>query len=113
MTPLVTNKRVLVWLNLCSPDDETVEWKRIGFAFVGFIVLISTLSDMLASVAFMLKYISINLEESLYALFQIFGFGSITYAIIVTFFQRHKIREIFQGLSEIYNESKIGYGSHC
>lgn len=106
MKPLVTIERALVWLCLCSPDKATSKWKMLVCAFLGLITFTSTLSDMLASVAFMLKFISIDMEESLYALFQIFGFGSITYAIIVTFFQRHRMRDLFRGLSKIYSASK-------
>lgn len=107
MEPLATNKRVLVWLFLCSLDVEIKKWKKLACALLGSIIFMSTLSDMLASVAFRLKYIAIDLEECLFALLQCFGFGSVTYAFIVIFFQRHRMREIFRNLSAIYTESKV------
>lgn len=58
------------------------------------------------SIAFFLKYTSINLEESLYALMQIFILAIVIAVIMVILFSRHKLIDIFYNLDDIYNSSK-------
>lgn len=62
------------------------------------IVIISTCG------AFFVKFISIDLEQSLYALTNIGGTIDKVYALIVAHFNRDKIRMIFDHLVEIYSE---------
>lgn len=59
-----------------------------------------------ASIVFFIKFVSIDLEESLYAIFQIGASIVAVYIAIVAYFLQHKINGIFKGLTAIYGKCK-------
>lgn len=52
----------------------------------------------------------IDMEKSLFSLFQIAGFLGVIYELIAMFFVRDKISAIFTNLTEIYEASKYRSG---
>lgn len=72
MKPLETSKRVLTWFCIFSEENTT---KRQLLAHLSFsiFVSVSVFCGALASAIFAIKYISTNLEDSLYAIFQMSG----------------------------------------
>lgn len=62
-----------------------------------------------ATWAYLIEQISIDMEKSLYAVFEIAA-GSITVnAVFTNFFSYHKLATIFQGLEIIYDTSTIWF----
>lgn len=61
---------------------------------------------VIASAIFFLKFVSVDLNQSLYAMFQIAAYTNVTYIYIAAFLLRHKITAVFDSLTEIYEESK-------
>lgn len=55
---------------------------------------------------FFVQSFSTNLEESLYAIFQLTGTSAMFYFNIVAFNSRRKMARLFEKLSDIYNASK-------
>lgn len=107
MKPLKTNQQVLTWLGVCRAADTVSIPKKLIYifaAFFGFSVVFTSLS---ASVAFFVKFVQIDLEESLYALFQIASFSGLSYIILTAFIMRNKINGIFNRLSHIYDACKL------
>lgn len=106
MRPLSMIQQVLVWLCMHPFRENMQKWKKctcFAFSLVGFIVNLCT---VISSVAFFLKIVSVNFEESLYALMQICPFISVLNITIATFFLRNRIGEIFEKLFNIYETSK-------
>lgn len=73
--------------------------------FTSAIILIA-FSALIASLVFFLKRVSYDLNESLYALFQIIGMSSVLYMFMVMLFLRHKMHTIFEILADIYEACK-------
>lgn len=105
MKPLVTNQKVLIWLYLCAVDDVSLRTNLAHIALGATAFLLLILGNV-ASVLFVLKFVSVDLKLSLFALYQIFAISSILYLMIAAFILRHKIHDIFAMLQEIYCESK-------
>lgn len=103
MKPLQTNKRVLIWLCMCSPNkkDSNLLKKiyRIAFALMIFIF---NLWVVTAHLAFFWQFHSTHLDESLFALTNSTAFSIVMYIMIYAFFTRHQIRRIFKNLWKIY-----------
>lgn len=76
---------------------------HIALGVAAFLLLFS---GTVSSVVFFLTFISIDLELSLFALYEIFGILSMMYVFIAAFLSRHKINDIFEGLQQIYRASK-------
>lgn len=106
ITPLITCQRVLTWISVCPVAKNTSIWKRILFKLFPLVIFITDLAGLIASVVFFYRFISTNLEECLYAVFQIAGLLGMANSIIVTFIRRHKIPLIFKSLADIYKYSK-------
>lgn len=106
MEPLSTTRWVSTWLSMYPAPEDSTEPQKIAYKACGLLVFLGPASFAMATLAFFLKYLSIDLESSLYALFQVLAFTSITYSFVVAFILRKKILLIFDQLSRIYDERK-------
>lgn len=106
MKPLATYQHVLRLLCAFPPDESTKRWKRLLFVISGLSFFVCILCTALSSFTFLLKYISINPEEGLWALFQVCGFTNMLYVLIISFVIPFKIKGIFDDLSHIYEISE-------
>lgn len=66
-------------------------------------------AGLIASVIYFWNNVRLDLEPSLYALFQTIGTSGVTYMCIVAFFMRHKITALLGTLSTIYDTRKTNY----
>lgn len=107
MYPLQTNHRVLVWLSMCPPDKTTTAWKRFAYITSTVVCIILINFSIWPSLFYLLKYLSIDLESCLYALFQLVLCASMFYACIL-FLTKNRLEIIFINLAKIYRKSK-----HC
>lgn len=74
-----------------------------GFALFIFCM---NLIGFVASVAYFVKFVTIDFEESFFALLQICGEGNMGYIDVIPFMLRHKISDIFKTIPAIYAERK-------
>lgn len=95
-----------IFILFCVWRANEVGWKKVACAIFTVANILANLVGLLASAAFFLKYVSIDLEVSLYGLFTVFGFGIAMYAAVIVIVNRRKIYNIFEKLSQIYEESK-------
>lgn len=102
MRPLVTSQNVLTWLCVFATKSN----KKYFYIAITFLVIILILSGIFTSFTYLWKYISVDLDSSLYALFQVAGYSSAFYSTVVTAYMRHEIVAIFEKLSNIYKTSK-------
>lgn len=106
MEPLVTNKRFLILFCGCSADEKIVNWQKwVNWTFT-LTTFIGFIFGIYASVGFFFAHVSIDLEKSLYAIFQISAMGCAAYLIVFVYFSRRKIAHVFDDLREIYRKSK-------
>lgn len=107
MKVLELNRKIfiLMWI---IPNQNEVEspLKRFANILFSFIVLTLVLSVTLSSIAYTLKFASIDLEKTLYAVFQISAYSSQFYMMIVSFRIWSKLAKLFPKLQEIYDKRK-------
>ena len=107
MKPLATGQRVLTWLCVCPPDETTSKWKKRAFIILSVCVFMADFSAFVTSVAYVQRFVSIDLEKSLCSMLQICAMGCVTYAYIHMFVLRHEITALLEHLSLIYKKSKV------
>lgn len=73
---------------------------------LNLILTTSFAGAILASGAFVVVFLSTDLDGSLQALFQVTVYIGLIYVVFVAFVVRQKITEIFNKLTEIYKQSK-------
>lgn len=106
MKPLMIIRQMLIWISICEPIESTRKWKKTMF-FAFFVVLIPSQGFSVVASAFYLKrFISIDLEASLETIYPIAGSTCLIYTLMVAYFIRHEIDDIFDKLSNIYDASK-------
>lgn len=110
--PLKTNRRVLTWLCMCPANEATEKWKKIAYTSLSITAVLLIVCAFFASVAYFGKFASTDLEEALYALFQIIGAVSLLFAITIAYFSRNKIDAIFENLTKIYRKSENRFELH-
>lgn len=106
MKPLKTSQQVMTWLCMCSADESISKMKRIFYAGFTLIVLSLAFLGLLTSIGFLVKYASDDLENALYAIFQVGAYAAMLNSIIVGLINRHRIATIFIELSKLYSASK-------
>lgn len=107
MKPLAASSRMLIWFCVFSANKISTSnliWKILHNIFT-VAVFIGNICTLTTSTTFFVKFISLDLEQALYSLFQIVGSASILYLMVVTFFQKQKINILFEHLSAIYDKS--------
>lgn len=109
MKPLVMNRRVLTWLCVFPLDEVTTRKGKLTCIVFSFGVSLTIFSGLTGSVVFFLKFMSTDLEESLYSLFQIAAIFSSANAIVVAFVMRHRIPKMFVNLTRIYEKCKCDF----
>ena len=107
MIPLEMNRRVLTWICGYIPNRPESIWKKIGCIAFTLSIIAAHLLVVLAGLAFISKNMSIDLEATLFSVYNTVGcMGMVYQAIIIVIFS-HKLTENFNGLSTIYIESNI------
>lgn len=102
--PFKTNRLILTWLSMYPADETARKWKKIAHIITTLIILIITFCMISSSVAFFVRFVSVDLEEALYSLGQIIGYSMVLYMFIVGIFLRHKINAIILRLTDIYKK---------
>lgn len=107
MEPLKTTHRCLIWLCMCPAEETASRWQKFAYNTFGTIVLVAIISGFVANVVFCVRFISIDLERSMFAvMFVAAQFGVIYMALVAIFFKRQKINTIFKNLTIIYRDGK-------
>lgn len=106
MRPLETNKVMLKWLYLYPTDESTSVWRKLAYLCFSLNIFGSLICTVIASVPFVIKYKSTDLENCLFALSQMFACSNMSYMVMIAFFMRHKIADVYKHLAMIYDASK-------
>lgn len=102
-----TNKQIFTWIRILSPTEETNRYTKIATILICIGCLVFQFVSALASVCFFVKHIQVDLESSLYALFQIAAMSSAFYITIVAFFLRHEMSKTFTKFQLFCESSKF------
>lgn len=108
MEPLVTNRRLFIWLCIC-PDNSTSpsRCQKLAHRIFAVAVLITLLWIFGACFACCWNIVSIDLGRSMFAFMYAASALTVIYlALIGIFLLHHKIGSIFDDLSDIYKASK-------
>lgn len=76
------------------------------YAIIAIAVILFELPVVLGSLVYVWKYVSVDIETALRAVWPIAIFGTLVYSFIIMLFSRQKIKWTFKALSEIYDASK-------
>lgn len=106
MEPLVTTKQVLMWLGAIPFEKNISKRKRQLSTIFVFLCFLSQLCTFAAGMAYVIKFISINFERSLYEVCASLAFLTMMYVFVVAMFMRQKTLGIFEELSAIHAQSK-------
>lgn len=106
MRPLQSTERVLIWLCLLPADKPLNPWAKLSHICLAAVVVTMTSMYLAASIAYFIRVVSTDLDESIYASFQITGILPTNVTFMVLFCMRYKIERIFNKFSEIYAESE-------
>lgn len=103
MKPLYTNKQALIWL--CAYSNDEPSEKRHAFAYIAFTMFVmgTYICFLSASIAYLIKFAMIDLNETLYVLIQILAALPMMKALIIMIFLRKKFAALFERLATIYD----------
>lgn len=105
MKPLATTRQMFTWLCICPIENLSLKKQFCCICFT--LMIISALcSLMIASVAYAIKFISIDIENALYTVGQIFCWFPVLYSFITALTKRLDINMLYTKLDEIYAARK-------
>lgn len=107
MKPLVSYSRILTWFCV-YPEDKNIKKLENAFHVIFCVCIFSgNVIGLITSFAFFLKFLSIDLGSSLYAMFQIICCVGTIYGIILILIIRKSITNTFKNLSKIYEKCNL------
>lgn len=104
MKPLATSQRVLTWLCLLPPDNNISEWTKRSYMAFALAIIVGALVLLVSSIMYVVKFISIDFQDTSIAISAGFGAVAMVNSIIVAIYLRHKIPPMFEQLSRIYEK---------
>lgn len=107
MIPLKTNRHVLTWLCVFPPEEGTTKKKRIAHVVFSLTIFGINAGSFFVSLAYFMKYMSIDLEQSIFAIVQMLGEVNMTYISVITFILRDEVSATYKSLSKIYKEREF------
>lgn len=102
MEPFAMNKRVLQWHCVYPLDENSSKWMKWACVAFALCVFASNILAIVSSAVYVWKYIWIDLEGSLYALFQVAGWTSLTYGMVIAFIMRKELTATIDQSSDIF-----------
>lgn len=106
MKPLATNRLMLTWLCF-QPADASVSIKqKLAYIAVISIAFGVKVAYFFEYWVYFLEFVSVDLEESLYAIYEISGNSGVVFMTVIVLFQRYKMSSLLKGLGRIYDERK-------
>lgn len=103
--PLKTTRKVLTWICVHPVDEAVSNRTKMGYAFFSITLFIINMNGLVASAAYLLKFISTDLESALYSAFQVDTLTATAYSNIVVLVSRSKFVAIFDELDNIFGAS--------
>lgn len=104
--PMAVTQRVLTWFCMYPASKFTSRFRKNIYIIFTLAAFIGDLQSIAAAAMFFVKNASVDLGGSLYAVFQVCDVFGAAYAIPVGLFMQHKIRDLFESLSAIYENGK-------
>lgn len=106
MKPLSTNRLMLTWLFFLPAETTVSIQQKLSYLLVFLIVFEVTVTYYIGYWAYLLKHLPIDLEEALYAVYEVSVAFGVIFITVAAPFERYKMNLIFEGLEIIYDERK-------
>lgn len=113
MKPLDSYRKTLIWLYAHPSGDAVSLKKKWIYIICNCAIITGNLSLVMASVAFAMKFISSDLEISLFAFFQVIGYGTVMCVHLSAIIFRVKMFHLFEELTTIFTDSKNSMEKLC
>lgn len=114
MQPLSLAQQVLPWICMSPLRETTSKSKILAYRISIIVFFIMKLNAIAAGGAYVCKFISTDLEGSVFAFSMTLGVVGVTYMMIVLICSREKVSSIFEQLTKIYKACKCQHKlTHC
>lgn len=101
MEPLQSFRKISTWIGIYQNPDKTRWNGAVSLVLLATSVIVE-ISIVLASLQFIVRFLSTDFETCLNCLYQLAGSMSVTYSLLSTFFLRQKVNNIFVKLTHIF-----------
>lgn len=106
MKPLQDSYRIFAFLCICPSEKPISRWNFYFNILISILSLSLVFIGLIASSAFVSKYLSINLTNALCACYQIAAGISAIYSFITAFIKRDDLKETFDKFQTFYDTCK-------
>lgn len=104
MKPLKTSQQIFALLCAHPTEEDNEKLPKICYSIFSATVFTLLLTAVVSSIAYFVKFVSIDLESSLYALFQIVATWPMLNGMSIVFFMKFKMRALFENLQNVYEK---------
>lgn len=99
------NRYIFTLIGLC-PHDKEVKWHEKALSVLASLILYAVNSfSLFTSFAFAIMNMSVDLEKTLYAIFQSSAILTVWYIMTESYFYRHEMAAAFVKYNEFYGKS--------
>lgn len=104
MKPSVTSLQMLTWLCLLPAEENASKWKKRAYIALVFALILADLTVFCSSSMYVVKFVSIDVLESSFGIYQVTAAIPMANAIVVAYLFRQKIQSVFEKLLEFYEK---------
>lgn len=106
MKPLVLAANALRWFCVFPAAESTSRPQKLCYFLFTLVFYITLFGAVVPSAVFFLRFVTVNLPECLYSVFQVSAGISGVFMVIFAMLSKQKIKKFFIALERIYDESK-------
>lgn len=107
MQPLTRTRQMLTWLSMCSADESTTNWQKLGHIAYTMAVSFVIVIGFVTSLVYCFECISTDFNGAAFAFQIAIGEFGLIYFMINAIQRRQQIGNIFASLSTINESSKF------
>lgn len=107
MRPLATTQLMMTWHSMCPADELTTPRQKVEHIAYTLAVLIVNVMCFVTSLAYCVKFFSIDFGGAAFSLMNAIGELGVIYFWVIAIRKRQQIGDIFTSLSAIYKGRKF------
>lgn len=96
----------MTWIYIYPADEDASKLRKSIYASIAVVYILLSFITFYGSVAYFWEWISVDFKVAFYAIWQIILSVLLFYGMVIMILSRQKMKEAFETLSDIYNESK-------
>lgn len=107
MKPMITARQLLTQICVLPAENSIKSREKLFQMCSAFIIILSIFALLVSSAVYIHQFISIDLENTLFAISHLFAYFPALYGFVILLIKRQSLKRLFAKWDEIYQSRKL------